>query len=105
MKAGVIVTGSGSILVLTACGSFDDPEIIDALNEKGIDKFIAFEVPLDLVRNRYGQHYSIAMADRRESDALRVVDVDGQRIFTNLPLDSFGQPLMHEKPAIRRKAA
>jgi hypothetical protein len=105
MKAGVIITGGGGILVLTKCGSFDDPDLVDALREKGISKYIAFEVPLDLVEKQYGQHYSITMSDRKQADILRVVDVDGQRVFKNFPLTVFGRPVCWEAPGILRKAA
>ncbi len=105
MKAGVIITGSGSVLVLTSCDTFESPDLVTAFRDKGITKYLAFEVPIDLVKNRYGRHFDIAMADRKQSDILRVVDVDGQRIFTNLPLEAFGQPISHDEQVITRKAA
>jgi hypothetical protein len=105
MKAGVIITGVGGILVLTDCSSFEAPELIDALREKGINKYIAFEVPLNLVEKQYGQHYSIILHDRTQSDVLRVVDVDGQRIFKNFPLRAFDHMVCLDEPFIQLKAA
>jgi hypothetical protein len=105
MKAGVIITGDGGILVVTKCSSFEDPDLVDALRGKGINKYIAFEVPLDLVEKQYGQHYSLTMHDRTQSDILRVVDVDGQRIFKNFPLKTFGRPVCRDEMLIHRKAA
>ncbi len=105
MKAGIITAGSGAILVVTACDSFDDHNLIKALRQKGIDKYVEFEVPIDLVKRQYGQHYSVIMADRKQTDLLRVIDVDGQRIFKNFPLSVFGPPFCHEEPTGERKAA
>lgn len=105
MKAGVIISGSGATLILTACASFEDPELVNALLNKGINKYITFEVPLDLVKDRYGNHYSVVMTDRKQKDVLRVVDVDGHRIFRQFPLDAFSRPICHEQPMIRHKAA
>ena len=105
MKAGVIITGTGAILVLTACDSFDHPDAVNSLRRKGITRYIAFEVPVDLVKTQYGRHFSITLADRGQSDACRVVDVDGSRIFQNFSLNVFGQPIMHDEAAISRKAA
>ncbi|MFZ0932326.1 MAG: hypothetical protein WAN11_27250 [Syntrophobacteraceae bacterium] len=105
MKAGIITAGSGAILVLTDRGSFEDPDLVKALHQKGVDKYVEFEVPLDLVKRQYGQHYSVIMADRKQTDLLRVVDVDGQRIFKNFPLSVFGPPLCYEEPTGERKAA
>ena len=83
----------------------EDPDFLDALKAKGIDKYIVFEVPEDLVKNQYGQHYLISMSDRKQSDVLRIVDVDGQRIFRNFDLRALSGPIMHEEPAILQKAA
>ncbi len=105
MKSGVVITGTGAILVLTACDSFDNPEVVDALLEKGIDKYIAFEVPLNLVESQYGQHYQLVLRDRKQSDILRVVDVDGSRVFRNFSLNAFGQLVCHEFPGLIQRAA
>jgi cell division protein FtsI/penicillin-binding protein 2 len=103
MKAGIIITGTGSILALTSTDNFEHPDFVDALKEKGIDKYILFEVPEDLVKSRYGQHYLIAMADLKQSDVLRIVDVDGQRIFKNFDLRALNGPIFHEE--LLQKAA
>jgi hypothetical protein len=105
MKAGLIITGSGSMLALTSTDSFEDPVLVRALMEKGINKYIAFEVPDDLVKSRYGQHYFVTLADRRQSDILRIVDVDGQRIFRNFDLGTLSRPTFHEEPAAIQRAA
>ncbi len=93
------------MLVLTSSGSFEDSAVVDALMKKGIDKYIVFEVPEDIVRSRYGRHYDVTMADRKQSDVLRIVDVDGQRIFRNFDLRSLGRPIFYEEPAAARRAA
>jgi hypothetical protein len=105
MKAGVIVNGTGAILVLTAGNSFEDPDLLNCLREKGMDKYIAFEIPVDEVKAKYGQHLSVTLADRKQSDACRVVDVDGARIFRNFPLDIFSPPISHDETVSHSKAA
>ncbi len=91
-------------MVLSACDSFEDPQIVESLRDKGITKYIALEVPVDMVRNLYGSLFQITLADRKQSDICRVVDVDGARIFRNFPLMAMGRPVCHE-PAMPRKAA
>ena len=44
MKAGIIYTGTGPILILTSYQSFRDPKLIEKLGAKGIKKFIAREI-------------------------------------------------------------
>jgi len=41
MKAGIMFTGTGPILIVTSYGSFDDPKLVEKLANKGITKFIA----------------------------------------------------------------
>ena len=105
MKAGIIFTGSGSILAITSVDYFEHPDFVEALRGKGIDKYILFEVPEDLVKTRYGQHYFVTMADLKQSDILRIVDVDGQRIFRNFDLEALSGPIFHEGLLIAEKAA
>ena len=53
MKASIIFTGSGPILILTTYESMNDISFIEKLAAKGIKKFIAYELPLDLVKSKY----------------------------------------------------
>jgi hypothetical protein len=105
MKTGIILTGSGTILFSTSSDNFEDPEFVNALRQKGIDKYIAFEVPEEKLRKMYGQHYVITMADRKQFDLLRIVDVDGQRIFMNFDLAALSGPVLHDGHEQMRRAA
>ena len=46
MKAALLFTGSGPLVILTSHASFTDPALLEKLAAKGIDKFIAYEVPV-----------------------------------------------------------
>ncbi len=105
MKAALIITGSGSILALTSYDHLEDPDLLEALKEKGITKYIMFEVPVDIVKDRYGRHYQVTVADRKQSDVLRILDVDGQRIFRNFDLQVLSGPIFHQEPEFMYKAA
>ena len=50
MKAILLVTGSGPLLIVTSYASATDPKLVEGLRQKGIEKFIAFELPLDMVK-------------------------------------------------------
>ena len=56
MKAGIFFTGTGPILILTTYASLDDSKLIEKLTQKGIKKYIAYEVSEELVKQRYGKH-------------------------------------------------
>jgi len=96
MKAGIFFTGTGPILILTTYASLDDPKLIDKLNQKGIRKYIAYEVSEQMVKQRYGKHYNVIMGDLKQSDDLRVLDYDGHHVFYKFSLSEIGQPVYHE---------
>lgn len=83
MKAGIIFTGTGPILILTTYNSFNDPKFIEKLKTKGILKFISYELPVDLVEKRYGGKYRAILDDVQQEDDLRVLDYNGHNVFYN----------------------
>jgi hypothetical protein len=99
MKAALLFTGSGPLVIATSHSSFTDPKLLEKLRAKGIEKFIAYELPLDLAKKRYGGHFDIVMHDLRESDDLRVLDFNGERAFRLFHLTELGTPVMFEAPA------
>jgi len=96
MKSGILFTGTGPILVLTSYNSLTNPNLVEKLYSKGIKKFIAFEVSVDLVKEKYGQHFNVIMGDLHQTDDLRVLDYNGHHVFYNFSLDEMGDPIYHE---------
>jgi hypothetical protein len=96
MKAGIIFTGSGPLLVLTSYDSFTDPKFVEKLKAKGVKKFMGYEVSLDLCQKRYGEHYPVVLNDLRQADDLRVLDYDGHHIFLTFSFKELGVPFSYE---------
>jgi len=96
MKAGIIFTGTGPILILTTYESFSHAKLIEKLSLKGIKKFMAYEVPLELVKTKYGQQFDVIMKDVQQSDDLRVLDFDGHKVFYTFSFHDLGEPFQHE---------
>ncbi|CAB5114941.1 hypothetical cytosolic protein [Olavius algarvensis associated proteobacterium Delta 3] len=96
MKAGIFFTGTGPILLLTSYEAFDDPNLVEKLNTKGIRKYIAYEVPKEKVKEKYGKQYNIILGDLKQSDDLRVLDYDGHHVFYNFSIKDVGEPVYHE---------
>lgn len=97
MKAALLFTGSGPLVVATSHPTWTDPGLLRKLHAKGIDKFIAYELPMELVKQRYAGHFEIAMRDLHERDDLRVVDFNGERAFRLFHVSELGPPLMFER--------
>ena len=108
MKALMLLTGGGSMVILT---SFDSPTssgLIAKLANKGINKFMAYELPLELTQKRYGKHFTVVQHDLHKSDDLRVLDYNGERGFNLFRFDEMGPATLYESSmgsmALRSKA-
>ena len=97
MKAGIYFTGTGPILLLTSYGALNAPELVKKLSQKGIKKFIAYEVGEGLVKEKYGQHFSVIMGDLNQEADLRVLHYDGHHVFYNFSLAEMSDPVYHEE--------
>lgn len=96
MKAGIFFTGTGPILLLTTYGELDNPRLAEKLAQKGIKRYIAYEVPEDLVKERYGRHFNTIMGDLKQSDDLRILDYDGHHVFYSFSISELQGPIYHE---------
>ncbi|HPQ45011.1 MAG TPA: hypothetical protein PKZ42_12385 [Syntrophales bacterium] len=96
MKTSIIFTGTGPILIMTSYDSLTNPDFVDKLAAKGIKKFIAYDLPVEKVRERYGKHFNIVMNDLHQQDDLRVLDYNGHSIFLNFSFAEIGDPVYYE---------
>jgi len=96
MKAGVIFTGTGPILILTTYDSFLGEDFAQKMIQKGIKKYIACEVDVELCRKRYGQHFDAIMKDVKQEDDLRVLDYNGHNVFHIFSFKELGPPQFKE---------
>ena len=96
MHAALVFPGSGPLVILTSHEGLEDTKLLERLAVKGIKKFIAFPVPIDLLKEKYGVHFEIVCRDLHETDDLRVLDFDGRRAMELLPFDALGPPVYHE---------
>jgi hypothetical protein len=105
MKSFLLMTGSGPLMILTSHDSIVGEDLLEKLRVKGIDKFIAYEVPYDLAMQRYGGHFNVVANDLHESDDLRVLDYNGDRAFRLFSFAELGEACFHEPVAAERVAA
>ncbi len=96
MKAGIFFTGSGPILILTSYESLTDSHLAEKLATKGIKRFVAFEVPLEAAKQKYGHHYNVITGDLHQEDDLRILDYDGHHVLDLFRLGQLGTPIYFE---------
>ena len=99
MKTAMLFTGSGPIVILTSHDSVTTPALLKKLEAKGIERFLAYEIPLELAKARYGGHFTTVVNDLHESDDLRVLDYNGERAFALFRLDELQSPEFYEPKA------
>lgn len=97
MNAFLLMTGSGPLVILTSHTSIEDRSLLAKLHAKGIYKFIAYRVPEELARERYGGHYHVVVNDLHETDDLRVLDYNGERAFQMFRFSELGEARTHEE--------
>lgn len=96
MKTFLLMTGNGPLLILTSHGSIENSILLDKLLAKGIDKFISYEVPLELAMHRYGGHFNVVANDLHETDDLRILDYNGDRAFRLFRFSELSEAQIHE---------
>ena len=96
MKTSIIFTGTGPILIMTSYESLTNPAFVEKLAAKGIKKFIAYNLPVEKVKERYAKHFDIIMNDLHQQDDLRVLDYNGHSIFLNFSFAEMGKPVYYE---------
>lgn len=99
MKSILLYTGGGPLVILTSHDSVTDSVLLEKLAAKGIEKFVAYDLPVDTVKQRYAGHYEMVQNDLNETDDLRVLDYNGERAFRLFRFDEMGEPIFHEKSA------
>jgi hypothetical protein len=96
MKAGLLLTGNGALIYLTSHDEVINENLIEKFKAKGIDKFIAYEIPVEKAKKRYGGHFDVVVRDLKETDDLRILDYQGGRAFSMFSFSELGEPRMHE---------
>lgn len=96
MQCFMLFTASGPLVILTSHGSATEPGLLEKLRAKGIDKFLAYEVPIEMAKERYGGHYHVVERDLEESEDLRILDYNGDRAFRLFHFHELGAPITYE---------
>ncbi len=96
MRSYVLLTETGPVLLLTRYTSITENGLVDHLNGRGIDKFIAFEVPVKKVHKLYGVPFEVVAADIDGGRDMRILDYNGPHIFSSFSFDELGTPTHYE---------
>ena len=93
LRSYLMFTGTSPILMLSTFPKLTDERLVAKLRYKGIDKFIAYQVDLDAVEERYGEAFKSVHEDLQGIEDIRVLDFNGHQIMANFSLDALGDPI------------
>jgi hypothetical protein len=97
IRVYVVFTGSGPILMATRLSSGMQGDMArQHLANKGINKYIAFEVSQEMAEKHYGTRFTAAVNRLASDTDLRVVDVDGHHVFNSFSFAEMGEPVYIE---------
>ncbi len=96
MKAALIFTGSSPILIITSYPSLEDKRFLEKLKQKGIDKFIAFEVQLESAKKKYGSRFDVIKDDLNTTEDIRILDYNEQLAFERFSFEELGEMIKHD---------
>lgn len=96
MKCFLLFTGTGPVLFLSSFNTITAPRALEKFRDKGITKFIAYEVDPGVTRQRYGLRFDRNAADLKEVEDIRVLDYDGSHAFRQFKFSELGEEFRHE---------
>jgi hypothetical protein len=96
MRSFLLLTETGPVLLLTKYTAVTEETFLEHLDQRGIKKFIAFEVPVSKVHRLYGVPFDVVAADIDRGRDMRVLDYNGPHIFSSFDFDELGSPTLVE---------
>lgn len=96
MKAFIVFTEAEPVLVMTSRAAASNGRLEDGLTAIGFRNFIAHEVPVDGLKERYGIPFEVIESEVREGRDLRVLDSKGSHVFENIRFADLGTCIRHD---------
>jgi small ligand-binding sensory domain FIST len=97
IKAYLLLTAIGAELVMTQHDLSKEPAALKDLASGGLNKFVAYEIPLEEVKKNYRAHFEHVFTDPKEKNKYIILDADGQEVFKNIHLKEIKNPIIYEQ--------
>ncbi len=95
MRCFVVISGAGTMLVLSTFKSSTHPTLVQRFRASGISRMILMEVPLVLAEERYGEVFE-QLKRLIGQDDFRILDLSGASVFGKFSFSEMGHPIMVE---------
>jgi hypothetical protein len=98
MTALLVITENQPLLLMASRAVVSDGRLTEWLRDRGIEKFMAHEVPLDHLREEYGLAFETIEADLKRSEGMRVLDSKGSHVFARIDFADLGRCVRSDLP-------
>ena len=95
MRCFVVISGAGTMLVLSTFKSSTHPTLVQRFKASGISRLILMEVPLALAEERYDEMFQQLKRQIGPED-FRILDFSGASVFGKFSFSEMGHPIMVE---------
>jgi hypothetical protein len=96
MRAYILFTATGAVVVMTKKYSIRNSQVLKSLGAHGIGKFVAHRIPIELAKKRYASHFDTVIHDPRQATDLKILEDDGEKVFKMFKFSDIGPAIYHE---------
>jgi hypothetical protein len=95
MTAFLVLTENEPRVVAARRDAVSSDRWFASLSRTGVDKFIAYELDVETLREAYGVRFDVIEADISKGKDVRVLDSDGRHVFSNVRFTELGDRVVH----------
>jgi hypothetical protein len=96
MTGYLVFTEWEPLIVVASKSMVREGRLANELRDRGIDKFIAHEVPVERLRENYGVPFEVIETDLRDGKRIRFLDSNGSHVFDTVRFTELGRTIFHE---------
>ena len=96
-KAYLVLSSAGAALILTQSDISSEPAVLAHSVGNGLNKYIAYEVPMERLKQNYSAHLGHIFNDPKETGQFLTLDDDERQVFRNISLKELGPSIIYEE--------
>jgi hypothetical protein len=96
-KAYLVLSSAGAALIVTQNDISSEPALLAHSVGNGLNKYIAFEIPMEQVKHNYSAHLEHIFNDPKETGQFMTLDDDERQVFKNISLKALGSSIIYEE--------
>jgi len=95
MKAFLLFTSTKRMVILTSYNSVEHPELLRVFGDRGIVKFVAYELSIESTKAKYGASFDKICSGINENNDIRILDYSSENVRSKFSFDELSNPIFH----------